>query len=202
MRPVAVSLIVSWVVWLAALLVLAPRTAFAQESALPAPASAIPATERRVDTIREDVPRLAIPKRVAARHTPSGLAVPRWVSLKSPMRCRQGPSREHRELWRYEQGGLPLVVVAEAENWRRVRDVNGDQCWVYANGLSGARGVLVLEDVALRAKPHGGARVRARAGRGAVLRLEACRSGWCEVRAAGGLEGWALQKRLWGTQPL
>jgi len=160
---------------------------------------------REIEVVREDVPKLVIPKRVVASETPSGLAVPRWVSLKSSMRCRQGPSRAHRELWRYGQAGLPLVVVAEAEGWRRVRDVNGDQCWIFAQGLSGVRGALVTKDVVVvRAWPEVGARARARVGRGSVVRLEACRDGWCEVATRGetSYRGWVLQAGLWGTQRL
>ena len=172
--------------------------------AAPALAQDAPRSDRAVRIV-EDVPALHIAKRVSADASPSGLPVPRHVSLKHPMNCRQGPSRAHRALWRYRRTGLPLVVVAETEFWRRVRDVNGDSCWMLGSGLSGRRGALVLADMVLARKPRADAPPVARVDRGAVLALGECADGWCRVEAdtpAGPRKGWSLRRHLWGAQPL
>jgi len=157
--------------------------------------------------ITETVPRLAVPQAVSASETPSGLSVPRFVSLKvGRANCRIGPSRGHRVEYRYERKGMPLMVVAETEQWRRVRDVNGDECWIKSTGLSGAKRAVVVERVDLRAKPRRDSKLRALAEKGTVLELGECRDGWCEVRTleADGarFKGWALQTRLWGAARL
>jgi SH3-like domain-containing protein len=157
--------------------------------------------------IVEDVPRLTLPQAVSASQTPSGLAVPRFVSLKvGRANCRIGPSRGHRVEYRYERRGMPLMVVAETEQWRRVRDVNGDECWIKATGLSGAKRAVVTQGVELRAKPKMEAKLRAVAEKGTVLELGECRDGWCEVRTleseGARYKGWALQARLWGAARL
>ena len=55
--------------------------------------------------------------------TPSGLPVPRYVSLKfDSVNARAGPSDDHRLLWVFHARGLPVQVIAETEDWRRVCD--------------------------------------------------------------------------------
>ena len=50
----------------------------------------------------------------AERQTPSGLPVPRYVSLKyNDANARSGPGDDHRLLWIYHVRGLPVQVVAE-----------------------------------------------------------------------------------------
>ena len=152
--------------------------------------------------IVEEVPRLSLSTPARARATPSGLPVPRWVSLKTGRtNCRIGPSRDHRVMYQFRRRGMPVVVVAETEQWRRVRDVNGDVCWVKGTGLSGERRVLAVEPLELRAKPKPDAKLRAAIERGAVLELGECRGGWCEARGSG-FKGWTRQAALWGAEPL
>ena len=48
----------------------------------------------------------------ADRPTPSGLPVPRYVSLKfDTVNARAGPGDDHRLLWVYHARGLPVQVV-------------------------------------------------------------------------------------------
>ena len=142
--------------------------------------------------------------RVSAAKTPSGFPVPRYVSLKvGKVNGRTGPSRQHPIAWQYRRKGLPLVVVAETEMWRKVRDVTGDESWIHKPALSGVRRVLVLEDASLhnRAKPN--AKVVALVERNALLELESCNEDdWCRVRSTDGLKGWTERYKLWGAQKL
>lgn len=138
--------------------------------------------------------------RVSAERTPSGFNVPRYVSLKfSKVNGRTGPSRDHAIAWQYQRRGLPLLVVAETEMWRKVRDISGDEAWVHKPTLSGARTVMATRQATLRSRPNPKAREVARTDEMALLRLESCRDGWCEVKAENGLKGWARQENLWGA---
>ena len=74
----------------------------------------------------------------------SGLAVPRFVSIKSDkVNVHSGPTRDHDITWIYTRAGLPVEITAEYENWRRVRDWEGAEGWVYHSLLSGRRTGLV-----------------------------------------------------------
>lgn len=139
--------------------------------------------------------------RVSSDRTPSGFNVPRFVSLKfSKVNGRTGPSRDHPIAWQYQRRGLPLLIVAETEMWRKVRDISGDEAWVRKPALSGSRTVLALHITSLRARPDASAREVARTDAQALLRLQNCREGWCEVKSENGIKGWARQVALWGAE--
>jgi len=78
--------------------------------------------------------------RVSGAKTPSGFPVPRYVSLKvGKVNGRTGPSRQHAIAWQYRRKGLPLVVVAETEMWRKVRGCNEDG-WCRVRSTGGLKG--------------------------------------------------------------
>lgn len=162
----------------------------------------------RIKRVVEEVPAYAARTdniyRVSAAKTPSGFPVPRYVSLKvGKVNGRTGPSRQHPIAWQYRRKGLPLVVIAETEMWRKVRDVTGDEAWIHKPALSGIRHVLVLEDTTLHSKAKENARVTAIVDRNALLELEECNaSDWCKVKAENGLRGWTHRYVLWGAQKL
>src|SRR6202011_3019101 len=76
--------------------------------------------------------------------TTSGLPVPRYVSLKSDhVNVRAGPTKDNDVAWVFTRPGLPVEITAEYENWRRVRDSEGSEGWVYHSLLSGRRTAVV-----------------------------------------------------------
>lgn len=134
------------------------------------------------------------------RNTPSGLPVPRFVSLKSDKTfCRIGPTFGHDVKITFMRRGLPVMVVAETrDHWRKVRDSEGDECWIHKSKLSGAKTALVMEDrLALRQKPRLSSPPRARLGKGVITAVTKDREGWFRVSAEG-VSGWAPQTAFWG----
>src|ERR671931_2204472 len=74
----------------------------------------------------------------------SGLPMPRFVSLKPDrVNVRGGPTRDHEVSFVYTRAGLPVEITAESDNWRRIRDWEGSEGWVYHSLLSGRRTAVV-----------------------------------------------------------
>lgn len=143
--------------------------------------------------------------RMQAKNTPSGFRVPRFVSLKyGSSNGRTGPSRGHPVEWRYKRKGLPMIVVAETELWRKVRDVNGDESWMDRRLLTGKKMVLARTEIILHAKPRSNSKRRAVAVKGALLELQTCEDGdWCLVSSQDGrMVGYAPKSLLWGAHKL
>jgi len=149
----------------------------------------------------------AVMKPAAAKDanlTTSGLPVPRYVSLKSDhVNVRAGPTKDNDVAWVYTRSGLPVEVTAEFENWRRVRDSEGAEGWVYHSLLSGRRTAVVTmkskDDLAaLYERADSASTVTARLQAGVVAQVKHCGSGWCHV-AGNGFDGWIEQQRLWGV---
>ena len=137
----------------------------------------------------------------ADRTTPSGLPVPRYVSLKfADVNARAGPGDHSRLLWVYRAKGLPVQVVAETDEWRRICDPEGGLAWVHKRTTDGRRTVMRLAAGPLAmhnaAKPdaHVSAYLQSRA----LAVLDRCEMGWCRIKA-GQRSGWIPAGGVWGT---
>lgn len=153
--------------------------------------------------VREAVPSVKNIHQVSATKTPSGFDVPRYVSLKyDEVNGRQGPSRNHSILWQYRKKGLPVIVIAETEMWRKVRDYKGDESWISRGGLSGRAHVITISEIAIYKKPETSARRVAVAEADMVLQLKSCNAEWCQITAPSGHQGWVKISKIWGTESL
>lgn len=136
------------------------------------------------------------------RPTPTGLEVPRWISLKSSQtRARFGPGLDHRILWEYQVRGLPVQVIAETREWRKICDPEGNVAWIHRTVASGRRTVFNPSEAErpIHVRPSATAPVRARLSPRSLVALETCRDGWCRVRARR-IQGWVAEADLFGTQ--
>lgn len=139
---------------------------------------------------------------------PSGLPLPRFVSLKAKrVNLRVGPGRDYAVDWLYLKPGLPMEIIQEYDNWRRVRDADGTEGWIYQSLLSGRRTAVVAPwkrrsnpMVELFAERSAGARQIAKMQPGVIGMLHSCDGNWCEMSVSGH-RGWILQSKLWGAYP-
>jgi SH3-like domain-containing protein len=134
----------------------------------------------------------------------SGLPVPRFVSLKPDrVTVRGGPNRDHDIAFVFTRSGLPVEITAESDNWRRIRDWEGAEGWVYHSLLSGRRTALVAtkqkdELVPLYYKADDQSGLAARLQAGVLASVKTCSGTWCHVFGPG-FDGWIAQERLWGV---
>jgi SH3-like domain-containing protein len=138
--------------------------------------------------------------------TASGLPLPRFVSLKSDrVNVRAGPTKDHQVAFVFTRPALPVEIVAEFETWRRIRDWEGSEGWVYHSLLSGRRTAIVSRSakddlVTLHQTPTVASEVVARLEPGVVGMVKTCKDGWCRITGES-FDGWAVQDRLWGVYP-
>jgi len=136
----------------------------------------------------------------------SGLPVPRFVSLKvDRVNVRGGPDKDHDVAWIYTRVGWPVEITAEYENWRRIRDSDGTEGWVYHSLLSGKRMATVQmkskTDLApLYATPDAKSAMTAQLQVGVLGAIKRCTGTWCQITGAG-FDGWIQQNELWGVYP-
>ena len=137
----------------------------------------------------------------------SGLPVPRFVSLKADkVNLRAGPTRDHDVTWVFTRAGLPVEIIAESENWRRIRDSEGTEGWVYHSLLSSRRTVLVApwskkkETFPLYQSNDRGSAVAAELQPGVLGSVKSCDGKWCRI-FGDGFDGYIEQERLWGVYP-
>jgi SH3-like domain-containing protein len=141
---------------------------------------------------------------------PSGLPLPRFVSLKAKsVNLRIGPSLDYAVAFRYLKPGVPVEIIQEYDNWRRIRDADGTEGWVNQALLSGDRTALAApwmrgkgEEVFvnLRRDPQSTAPIIARMEPGVMLHIGECNGEWCHAETQG-VEGWIAQGEIWGAYP-
>ncbi|MGD9913994.1 MAG: SH3 domain-containing protein [Rhizobiaceae bacterium] len=139
---------------------------------------------------------------------PSGLPLPRFVSLKSgKVNARVGPGVNYGVEWLYMKPGLPMEIIQEYDNWRRVRDADGSEGWINQSLLSGRRTGIAAPwqrgkdaKIPLLSKPVADAGSVATLEPGVIGTIKSCNGEWCQMTFAG-YTGWVSQALVWGAYP-
>lgn len=152
----------------------------------------------------------------------SGLPLPRFVSLKSKrVNMRIGPGRDYQVQWLYIRKNLPMEIIQEFGNWRKVRDPNGVEGWILHSLLSGARAAIItpwdmsnkenstrkslLPTINMYDSKSKEAEVIARLEAGSLARIKNCQDEWCRLHVAidknTQISGYVPQTMLWGVYP-
>ncbi len=135
----------------------------------------------------------------------SGLPLPRFVSLSNhETNVRAGPGQHYPIKWVMKRKGLPVEVVLEYDNWRKIKDPEGEEGWVFHTLLSGKRTALIHSEnpvyayrdpyeneskksiVTIELEPF------------VLVDIHTCKASWCNVSTSG-LSGWVKRKSLWGV---
>ncbi len=137
---------------------------------------------------------------------PSGFAIPRFLTLKAnKVNVRKGPSSNHAVAWVFQRKGMPVEVTEEFENWRKIRDSQGEEGWILQQMLSGRRFAMAPDwnkdkSVALHDDETTRSGTVAKLSPGAIAQVESCSGQWCYL-TTDDYEGYALQTELWGVYP-
>ncbi len=126
--------------------------------------------------------------------------LPRFVSLKSnEVNLRAGPSKNYPIKWVIKNKGEPVEVITEFEQWREIRDKDGDSGWVHEAMLSGNRSVVVISDIAQSLyRDSEGSKKIAQINRGVRAKLLTCQNEWCYI-SVDKYKGWIARNVLWGV---
>lgn len=138
----------------------------------------------------------------------SGRPVPRFVSLKhKKTNCRMGPSLAHDVVFEFRRKDLPVMIVAESrDKWRKIRDLNGDECWAFHTTLKNRSHALATRPTSIFSKRRFGSRLRGRVQPGALIQVRQVATGddgrlWAKVRTTdtiAAVNGWTPASHLWG----
>ncbi len=135
----------------------------------------------------------------------TGLELPRFVSIaKNTANVRSGPGQKYPVKWTINRKELPVEVILEFDHWRKIRDHEGAEGWVFHTLLSGKRYAVIIGSGNATAydTPNVGGREKSNVSMylepRSIVRLVSCKSDWCEVETAD-LSGWIKRKSLWGV---
>jgi len=128
--------------------------------------------------------------------------LPRFASLRSDeVNLRVGPGENYPIEWVYKRKDLPVEIIEEFQNWRKIQDWQGANGWVLDRMVTGKRAVIVAGATRLLyRRPDPTSQVAARAEPGVIARLIECQGPWCRIEA-GGYSGWVQRIEVWGVLP-
>ncbi len=144
---------------------------------------------------------LSAPEGLAAKPPPPDPGALRYATLKiAPENARGGPGEDYKALWTFQAKGVPVQIVEESGDWRRVCDPEGGLAWVRARALDGRHRVMRMaqRDLPLRRAPSMEAKITAVLAARATADLVTCKGGWCRI-TVDHAAGWVRPSEVWGV---
>ena len=130
--------------------------------------------------------------------TNSGKKIPRFVSLKSSeANLRIGPSLDYPIILQYVVKNIPLKVIDEFNDWRKIEDWNNNSGWMHLSLLSSSRFGIIKRDINnIYKKPNGN--IIGIIGKDNIIKLKKCERNWC-LFSIKKLKGWLKKDSVWGV---
>lgn len=131
------------------------------------------------------------------------LPLPRFASLRSnAVNLHVGPGKNYPIEWKFVRQSLPVEIIAEFDNWRKIRDHQGTVGWVHKSLLSGKRTVFLTNAIHnMHANPDANSKVVAKLEPGVIINIIELQPQWCKVEIKapeGRYKGWVKRQNLWG----
>jgi SH3-like domain-containing protein len=130
----------------------------------------------------------------------TGWKLPRFVSLKSDeVNLRVGSGMKYPIVLKYTVKNLPVEIIEENNDWRKIRDIAGNEGWILEGLLQGDKFAIINqshnESAQIYSHPKG--RIIGKIGKNNVVKINSCLSHWCKIKYKN-YSGWISKKNLWG----
>ena len=131
----------------------------------------------------------------------TGYKIPRFVSLKSnDVNLRIGSSTNYPIVLKYIIKNLPVEIIDEYDQWRKIIDIEGNYGWVHKNLIQGERFAIIKqsynEALQIKNKPQG--KVIGTIGKNNIVKINKCFLDWCSISYED-KKGWVKKNNLWGV---
>ena len=111
---------------------------------------------------------------------------------------RQGPSLEYPIKLFYKKKFLPVLILDEFENFRKIRDHENNTGWIHISQLSKKKAAITIDDDQLIFnKPSIYSKPFAILKKGRLCKIHKCRDEWCKISVEK-YKGWVKKDILWG----
>ena len=111
---------------------------------------------------------------------------------------RQGPSRQYPIKIFYKKKFLPVLILDESDNFRKIRDHENNSGWIHVSQLSKKKAAIVIDEKLIMFKsPTIYSKPIAVLKKGRLARIIKCKKIWCKAKSDK-YKGWLKKDSLWG----
>ena len=122
----------------------------------------------------------------------------RFLMLKNDkVNVRYGPGFKYTIKFIYKKRFLPVKVIDNKENFRRIIDHKNNSGWIHVSQLKKVNSLIVSEDTILFSKASKFSKPLATLEKGKLLIVKKCQENWCKVSDENYL-GWINTNNAWG----
>ncbi len=122
----------------------------------------------------------------------------RFLMLKNDkVNVRYGPGFKYPIKFIYKKRFLPVKVIDNKENFRRIIDHKNNSGWIHVSQLKKVNSLIVSEDTILFSKASKFSKPLAKLEKGKLLIVKKCQENWCKVSDENYL-GWINTNNVWG----
>jgi len=111
---------------------------------------------------------------------------------------RYGPGKDYPINFIYKKKNLPVKVIDEKENYRRIIDFKNNSGWIHTSQLKEGKAFILLEDQILFTKPTKYSKPILKIEKGRLLVVKKCKKIWCSVKTEN-YTGWIKNENVWGV---
>ncbi|MBR1734449.1 MAG: hypothetical protein IJ730_03220 [Alphaproteobacteria bacterium] len=122
-----------------------------------------------------------------------------FVSLKSSeVNMRVGPGKEYPISWIFMRANLPMQLIAEFDQWRKVKFIDGTVGWVHKNMISRKNSAIVIDNNAIMYRHASTKYPIAKVEKYVIVKVIKKDDNWVKV-SINNQKGWIDKKNLWGV---
>ena len=122
----------------------------------------------------------------------------RFLMLKNDkVNVRYGPGFKYPIKFIYKKKFLPVKIIDNKENFRRIIDHKNNSGWIHVSQLKKVNSLIVSEDTILFSKASKFSKPLAKLEKGRLVIIKECKLNWCRIQT-GDYIGWIDKKNVWG----
>ena len=122
-----------------------------------------------------------------------------FLTLKyNEVKVRQGPSFEYPVKFIYNKKYLPVKIIDNKDNFKKIIDLKNNNGWIHISQLTKKKSAINIFDLALIfKKPNIYSKPIAKLESGKMVTIKRCKDKWCKISTQN-ISGWIKKKFLWG----
>ena len=121
-----------------------------------------------------------------------------FLSLKKDkVYVRYGPGKNYPIKYIYRKKFLPIKVIDQKDNFRRIIDHKQNSGWIHRIMLRKLNSLVILEEKIVFKKNTKFSKPIVKLEKGRLVIIKRCKINWCRIET-GNYSGWIETKNVWG----